>query len=266
MATGRPDRLGGLGWGNVIAEDHIPDTPAIRRVGHKGAHAISPGNTLESFEAALAEGVDMIEFDILPRNPRDPGSELVLAHDGGDLRSGRPLVGLGEALAHFGEERYRGIELDVDLKLPGYEIQVAEAISDHGLTERVVISSMYEESLAAVRSAVPGMRVGWSVPKARRDWTANPVTLLPALGMLAYLRKVLPTRVAERLRDGRIDAVMSHYLFATERMKEAVSQAGGELYVWTVDDADRIRTLAALGVDGIITNDPRLFHTALVPA
>ena len=38
-----------------------------------------------------------------------------------------------------------------------------------------------------------------------------------------------------------------------------VRDAGGELYVWTVDELPRIRELAALGVTGVITNDPRLF-------
>ncbi|MEI6663127.1 MAG: glycerophosphodiester phosphodiesterase [Actinomycetes bacterium] len=240
----------------------MPDTitkPDFRRVGHKGAHAISPGNTIESFDAALAAGVDMIEFDILPRNPRDPTSELVLAHDGGDLTSGRPLVGLAEALAHFSASHYEGIELDVDLKLPNYEVRVAEQIRDYGLTDRVLVTSMYAESLDAVRALIPEMRVGWSVPKASRDWTQNPLTLLPALAMLTYLRTVLPGRVAERIRSGRIDCVMSHYLFATKRMKDAVEAAGGELFVWTVDDAKRIQSLIELGVDGIITNDPRLF-------
>ena len=43
----------------------------LRRVGHKGADLIAPGNTRESFDAALAAGVDMIEFDVLPvRWPR----------------------------------------------------------------------------------------------------------------------------------------------------------------------------------------------------
>jgi glycerophosphoryl diester phosphodiesterase len=38
-----------------------------------------------------------------------------------------------------------------------------------------------------------------------------------------------------------------------------VSDAGGDLYVWTVDEAPRIRELKTLGVTGVITNDPRLF-------
>jgi glycerophosphoryl diester phosphodiesterase len=38
-----------------------------------------------------------------------------------------------------------------------------------------------------------------------------------------------------------------------------VHAEGGEVYVWTVDDADRIAELERLGVTGIITNDPRLF-------
>jgi glycerophosphoryl diester phosphodiesterase len=39
----------------------------------------------------------------------------------------------------------------------------------------------------------------------------------------------------------------------------AVHEAGGQVYVWTVDDARRIAALEARGVDGVITNDPRLF-------
>ena len=43
--------------------------PALKRIGHKGADLIAPGNTLASFDAALAAGVDMVEFDVLPENP-----------------------------------------------------------------------------------------------------------------------------------------------------------------------------------------------------
>ncbi len=46
----------------------------------------------------------------------------------------------------------------------------------------------------------------------------------------------------------------------------AVAEGGGELYVWTVDDAKLIDKLTTMGVDGIITNDPRLFQTDALSA
>ncbi len=87
----------------------------LRRVGHKGADLIAPGNTYASFDAALAAGVDMIEFDVLAE--RD-GGRLLLAHDYEEARERDPLT-LQEGLAHLAAERFDGIELDVDLKLPG---------------------------------------------------------------------------------------------------------------------------------------------------
>src|SRR3954454_19220388 len=60
----------------------VPELPALRRVGHKGADLIVPGNTPASFDAALTAGVDMIEFDVLPERRDAPEtSRLVLAHD-----------------------------------------------------------------------------------------------------------------------------------------------------------------------------------------
>jgi glycerophosphoryl diester phosphodiesterase len=70
---------------------------------------------------------------------------------------------------------------------------------------------------------------------------------------------VLPGRAARELRAGRIDALMAHWALVTPRLARAVREAGGELYVWTVDDARRIAALERLGVTGVITNDPRLF-------
>ena len=53
---------------------------APRRVGHKGAAHLAPGNTFASFEAAVGAGVDMIEFDVLSERP-DGSGQLLLAHD-----------------------------------------------------------------------------------------------------------------------------------------------------------------------------------------
>src|SRR5947207_12667186 len=98
--------------------------PRLRGVGHKGAGLIAPGNTHGSFDAALAAGVDMIEFDVLPERG---GDRLLLAHDYEDAASRVPLT-LREGLAHLASEQFAGIELDVDLKLPGYERRVLETL------------------------------------------------------------------------------------------------------------------------------------------
>ena len=52
---------------------------------------------------------------------------------------------------------------------------------------------------------------------------------------------------------------MAHWALVTPRLVRAVRAAGGELYVWTVDEPARIGRLERLGVTGVITNDPRLF-------
>jgi glycerophosphoryl diester phosphodiesterase len=234
--------------------------PTLKRIGHKGADLIAPGNTLASFDAALAAGVDMVEFDVLPEHP-DRTGRLVLAHDFAAAARYEPLT-LEQGLAHFAQDAWEGVELDVDLKTTGYERRVIDALREFGLAERALISTMEQESLRIVRAEAPEIRLGWSVPKLRRDYMANPLTRVPALIGAQYIRTVLPGQAGRAVREGRVDAIMSHWALVTPRLVRAVEDAGGELYVWTVDDATRIAKLDALGVTGIITNDPRLFATA----
>ena len=157
----------------------VPGMPALKRIGHKGADLIAPGNTLASFDAALAAGVDMVEFDVLPEHP-DGSGRLVLAHDFAAAARREPVT-LEQGLAHFAQDAWEGIELDVDLKTTGYELRVIDALREYGLAERALISTMEEESLRVVRAAAPEIRLGWSVPKLRRDYLANPFTRVPAL-------------------------------------------------------------------------------------
>ena len=224
------------------------------RVGHKGADHVAPGNTLESFEAALEHGVDMIEFDVLPL--RD--GRLVLAHDYEDATQREPLT-LEEGLDHFAGEAYGAVELDVDLKLPGYEAAVVSGLAERGLTERSLISTTYPASLIRIGELLPGLRRGWSVPRARRDYTKSLVWKIPAYGALRWMRAGLPAKAARAIRAGQCEAIMSHRLLVSRRLVSYVHDAGGQLYVWTVDDAEEIASLEALGVDAVITNDPRLF-------
>ncbi len=230
----------------------------MRKVGHKGADLIVPGNTPASFDAALAAGVDMIEFDVLPEDRQTPSAgRLVLAHD--YTRDLAAAPALEDGLAHLASGPFAGVELDVDLKLPGYEERVVAALREYGLVERSLVSSNWMRSLVRIRELEPRLRLGWSVPRVRRDYTASRLTRAPAYAMVAYVRSRLPAAVRVHLSAGRCDAVMAHWRLVSGRLVRAVHDAGGELYVWTVDEPARIRTLAALGVTGVITNDPRLF-------
>jgi glycerophosphoryl diester phosphodiesterase len=225
------------------------------RVGHKGADHVAPGNTAASFKAALEHGVDMIEFDVL----RTRDGRLVLAHDYADAE--RPgCLTLEEGLEHFAGEAYAGVELDVDLKLPGYEREVVEGLLRHGLVERSIVSTMYVASLERLGELAPGLRRGWSVPRVQRNYLKAPIAVrVPVYAMAAYMRARMPSLAAARIRAGGCEAIMSHQILVSRRLVRAIHGAGGQLYVWTVDDARKIRTLEALGVDGVITNDPRLF-------
>jgi glycerophosphoryl diester phosphodiesterase len=230
----------------------------VRRVGHKGADHIAPGNTTASFDAALAHAVDMIEFDVLPEDRAAPErSRLVLAHDYEHL--GPDSLTLEEGLAHLTGARFADVELDVDLKLPGYEHRVVEALRRHALVERTLVSTLFMRSLVALRELEPRLRLGWSVPRVRRDYTTSRLTVLPAYGLLLNMRRRLPGIAAAHVRAGRCDALMAHWRLVTPRLVRTLRDAGGDLYVWTVDDRAQIRALEALGVTGVITNDPRLF-------
>ncbi|HUA73931.1 MAG TPA: glycerophosphodiester phosphodiesterase [Solirubrobacteraceae bacterium] len=231
---------------------------APRRVGHKGADLIEPGNTLASFDAALRHGVDMIELDVLPERI-EGGGALVVAHDFEDARSREPLR-FEQALEHLAGDRFAALEFDIDVKLPGYEPRVVDALREHGLLERSLVSSMFPQSLARIRSRERKLRLGLSVPRVRRDYTTDMLTAIPALAILTGYRALLPSRARAGLRDGRYDAIMAHWRVVTPALVRAVREGGGELFVWTVDDRARIAKLTALGVDGIITNDPRLFE------
>jgi glycerophosphoryl diester phosphodiesterase len=230
----------------------------LRRVGHKGADHIAPGNTAASFDAALAAGVDMIEFDVLPEDLERPGdSRLLLAHDySHDLAH---ALTLEQGLAHLAAPEFAGLELDVDLKVPGYEDRVVQALRDHGLIERALVSTTFMRSLVAVRAIEPRLRLGWSVPRARKDYTRSWLYRVPAYLAIGRIKRRLPDAAREHLEAGRCDALMIHWRLVTDRLVDVVRAAGGELYVWTVDDAARIRALEAMGVTGVITNDPRLF-------
>jgi glycerophosphoryl diester phosphodiesterase len=239
------------------AASHPLANAAFRRVGHKGADAVVKGNTLESFEAAVDLGVDMIEFDVL----RGREGQLVVAHDYDDAAARRPLS-LSDALDAFAHAPLDEVEIDCDLKLPGREAELAGALSGHGLIERAMVSTMEVSSLVKLRTLEPELRRGWTFPKTRRDWTAQR-WLRPALiGGLALLRRQFPRAIAGRVDELGLSAIWAYHHVISPKAVAAAHDAGVELIAWTVDDLGRMVELAGMGVGGIVSNDPRLFDQA----
>ncbi len=101
------------------------------------------------------------------------------------------------------------------MKLPGYELQVVDALRATGLIERTLVSGMYPSALARVRAAEPALRLGLSVPRVRRDYTTDLLTAIPALAILTGYRAMLPRRARMALESGEVDAIMAHWRVVT---------------------------------------------------
>jgi glycerophosphoryl diester phosphodiesterase len=210
-----------------------------QRIGHGGASALAPANTLASFDAAHEIGIDMVEFDVRAWN-----GELVLAHTVLHARRGGN-VRLGDALAHLAGRRFRDVELNVDLKHVGCEPAVLERLRQGALLDRTLISSQVPGVLDRVRSLEPRARVGISVggriarlSRRWRDWRAA---------------------VLAGLHSGRWDVLMAQRRLVDEALLSNVVDRGGRLYAWTVNERAAIAEFRQLGVHGITTADPRLF-------
>jgi len=245
---------------------------ALLRVGHRGAAALAPENTLRSFEEALACGVDAIEFDVLDLID----GPLVLAHSNDlaevshgaaagrvrersldELRDVAPeLPTLDEALVFLAEH---DVDLHVDLKLTTRLDEVADALARHGLAERAVVSSFHLASLAALAARAPRIPIGFTYPEDRYG-VARRRALQPAirLGTLA-LRRALVARFPAMIERAGATALMLHHAVVSAQAVERAHAAGAAVWAWTVDDPAELARLDAAGVDAVISNDPRLF-------
>jgi glycerophosphoryl diester phosphodiesterase len=210
-----------------------------QRIGHGGASALAPGNTLASFDVAREIGVDVVEFDV-----RLWGGELVLAHSIFHARRGGN-VRLREALHHLSGRGFRDIDLNVDVKHVGCEGALIDSLRRAGLVDRTVISSQVPAVLDRIRSLEPRARVGISiggrVARLSRRW------------------RNWRQQVLAGLHTRRWDAVMAQHRLVDPWLLEDVIDRRGLLYAWTVNERRAIEALRSLGVHGIATADPRLF-------
>lgn len=213
-------------------------------VGHRGAAAVALENTLPSLRAAIDAGAHLVEFDVSPG--------LVLSHSPG--RAPRVAVRLEQALELLRDSRAGA---HVDVKMPGYEREVAELIAAHGLEERTLVSTARPAVSRTFARLAPGLPRALGYPRdryglARIRWPEGPTRLGARV-----LRAATAPRVPLLLRRARADHLALHHTLCSASSVAAAHRAGAAVLAWTVNDAPTARRLAALGVDALVSDDPR---------
>jgi glycerophosphoryl diester phosphodiesterase len=250
------------------------------RIGHRGAAALAPENTLASFRAALDAGVDLIEFDVL----RLAGGELVVAHSYdlyevshgarrgtlrhlalAELRAVAPGVPtLDEALGFFVEEA-AATGVHVDLKSARAEGAVAASLERFGLVERTLVSSFHLSALRRLARRNAVLRLGISFPRDRLGFHRRRAGG-PFVGVgLRSLRVATPRLVGGLLSRSRASTLVLHHALVTPRAVERAHARGAAVVAWTVDDPRDLARVDEAGVDAVVTNDPSIFVSTLTP-
>ena len=228
------------------------------RIAHRGAAGTRPELTRPAFERALEIGVDMIELDV--QLTRD--GQLVVLHD---RTLGRTVAGAGpvrertlaelQALDAGGwfDPRWAGAtvpslaevltwtagraELNVEIKSPAEDwaataTALVELLRAHGRLDGTIVSSFQMGALAAVRALTTAARLGvlWQTTDFDPMW-------------------------AEAEAFGAV-AVHPLWSLVDEAFVAEARGRGRRVLVWTVNDADSIADLIAVGVDGIISDFP----------
>jgi glycerophosphoryl diester phosphodiesterase len=247
-------------------------------IGHRGAAALAPENTLASFRAAVAAGVDLVEFDVL----RLRGGELVVAHSydlgevshgtkQGSMRSMRfedvraacpDLPTLDETLELFAVEA-TATGVHIDLKSAAAADSVWSALERHGLRERALVSSFHHHALRRLAGLGTGLRLGVSFPRDRLGVHGRR-GFGPAVGAgLRSLGAITPRIVDLLLARSRANTLVLHHALVSDAAVARAHARGAPVVAWTVDDPKDLRRVVAAGVDAVVTNDPSILVSTL---
>jgi glycerophosphoryl diester phosphodiesterase len=249
-------------------------------IGHRGAADLAPENTLRSFRAAVAAGVDLVELDVLQLE----AGELVVAHSNdlhevshglseGSVRD-RTLVALrelapelptlDEALAYFREEATEvGVHLDLKSREPVDAL--VDALRRFELCERALVSSFHLGALRRLTHIEGRVRTGASFPRDRLGISGRR-TLEPAVrATLRVLREVTPALARVLLARSGASTLVLHHALVTARTVERAHARGVPVVAWTIDDSRDFDRLDRAGVDALVVNNPSRFVSTLEP-
>ena len=223
------------------------------RIGHRGARAYEPENTLRSFKKALEIGVDAVELDV--RKTKD--NHLVVIHDADVKRTtdgeglvseltlkeikefsaekGEKIPTLKEILAFLDEK----VKILIELKDEGVENQVLSLVHENGQQKNVIIVSFSEEALRKVRELDKEVETG-----------------------LIYVKHKNPIKAALALKTSYM---LPLYRFTHTANVQKAHENGLKVIVWTVNKPEEVAEYAKKGVDGIASDKPDIIVQQKAP-
>jgi len=229
-------------------------------IAHRGASGHRPENTPAAFSLAVEQRADMIETDL--HLTRD--GAVVITHDedltglGGhgeiadatlaevralDTGGGECVPTLDELLDGFGTRIPFNLELKRGTRshYEGLERSALDAVRSRGLLERTLFSSFYDPVLARLRALAPAARMGLLI--SRR----------------------FPHDAVARARVLGAEALHPEAVLVDAALVAQAHAAGLRVYVYTVDAAEEMDRLLAIGVDGLFTNYPARMRQIVSP-
>jgi glycerophosphoryl diester phosphodiesterase len=220
------------------------------RIGHRGARAYEPENTLRSFKKALEIGVDAVEFDV--RKTKD--NQLVVIHDpdvkrttdgeglvseltldeikGFSAEKGEKIPTLKEALDFLDKK----VKIVIELKETGYEEKVLAAVHQNALEKNVVIVSFKEEALRKAKDLDSQVETG-----------------------LIYVKHKNPVKAA---LDLKASYLLPLYRFTHTANVQKAHENGLKVIVWTINKPEEAAEYQKKGVDGIASDKPDILKKA----
>jgi glycerophosphoryl diester phosphodiesterase len=215
-------------------------------MGHRGAAALEPENTLLSISRAMELGVDAVEIDV----HLSKDNQVVVIHDptldrttnGTGLVSSYSLkelkgldAGKGEKIPTLQEVvdlTEKRVKLVIELKEEGAESQVVDLMNHNHLWDNVYVISFWHRLVKRVKEMDNKIKTGVLL-------VGCPVDVSVAVQASA-------------------DALVMRYTFVERQFVDIAHKEGLKVFIWNIDDPHLVKPYADMGVDGIGSNDPQV--------
>ena len=224
-------------------------------IAHRGASAAFPENTLAAFAGAVAMGSDGVELDVR----RTADMALAVSHDDA-LPDGRVVVELrrGDLPADM---PLLAEALDACRALPVVNIEIKNWPDDRDFDPTEAVAEAVVALLEERGERADGRNLisSFHLPTVDRVHALAPE--LPTAWLLGFADDLGP--VVDRAAAHGHAAVHPHHALVSEELVRRAHDLGLAVNTWTCDDPDRIRWLAEVGVDAVVTNVPDVALAAL---